>query len=156
MEKKINKEVLRTLKFTLFSISAGVIQISSFALLYNLLHIAYWISYLIALLLSVLWNFTLNRRYTFRSAANVPIAMLKVLGYYCIFTPLTTLGGQYLENILGWNGNIVTLMNMALNLVTEYLFTRFVVYCKTLDTNKLANRVQEKQLTEKSVTNEPL
>lgn len=140
--KKKHKELWRTLKFVLFSISAGIIEIGSFALLYNLLHITYWVSYLVALLLSVLWNFTLNRRYTFKSTANVPIAMLKVLGYYCVFTPLTTIGGAFLEGTLGWNGDIVTLLNMALNLITEYIFDKYVVYRKTIDTNHLAKREQ--------------
>ncbi len=144
MNKKEHKELWRTIKFGLFSISAGLIQISSFALLYDLLHITYWVSYLIALVLSVLWNFTFNRRFTFKSAANVPIAMLKVFGYYCVFTPLTILLGTYLEGTLGWNGNIVTLINMALNLITEFLFQKYVVYRKTIDTNDLARKESEK------------
>ncbi|MFA5635784.1 MAG: GtrA family protein, partial [Anaerovoracaceae bacterium] len=122
MEKFQNKELLRVTKFALFSLSAGIIELASFALLYNALHIIYWVSYLVALTLSVLWNFTLNRRYTFKSAANVPTAMLKVFGYYCIFMPVTTFGGHYLEGTVGLNGNIVTLMNMGLNLITEFLF----------------------------------
>ena len=64
------KESLRVLKFVLFSISAGVIQILSFTLFNELLHWSYWFCYLVALVLSVLWNFTLNRKFTFRSAAN--------------------------------------------------------------------------------------
>ena len=142
MEKKQNKELWRSIKFILFSISAGVIQIASFALLYDLFHVTYWISYLTALILSVLWNFTLNRRFTFKSANNVPVAMLKVLGYYALFTPITTLGGAYLEGTVGWNGNLVTLMNMGLNLVTEYLFDMFVVYRDSIDTNELAQKEQ--------------
>ena len=72
-EKK--KEFIRTVKFVLFSASAGIIQILSFALLNELMSWSYWPSYLISLTLSVLWNFTLNRRFTFQSASNVPIAM---------------------------------------------------------------------------------
>lgn len=144
MNKKEHKELWRTIKFALFSISAGLIQISSFALLYDLLHITYWVSYLIALVLSVLWNFTFNRRFTFKSAANVPIAMLKVFGYYCVFTPLTILLGTYLEGTLGWDGNIVTLINMVLNFITEFLFQKYVVYRKTIDTNDLARKESEK------------
>lgn len=138
MEKFQNKELLRVTKFALFSLSAGIIELASFALLYNALHIIYWVSYLVALTLSVLWNFTLNRRYTFKSAANVPTAMLKVFGYYCIFMPVTTFGGHYLEGTVGLNGNIVTLMNMGLNLITEFLFCKYVVYRNTIDTNDLA------------------
>lgn len=140
MEKNQRKEIWRTVKFVLFSISAGVIQMGSFALLYNYFEITYWISYLVALVLSVLWNFTLNRRFTFKSAANVPVAMMKVFAYYCVFTPVTTIGGAYLEGTLGWNGDLVTLMNMGLNLVTEYLFNLFVVYRDTIDTNELAEK----------------
>lgn len=140
MEKKEHKELWRTVKFVLFSISAGAIEMGSFALLYNAMHVTYWISYLVALVLSVLWNFTINRRFTFKSTANVPVAMLKVFGYYCVFTPISTLGGKFLEGALGWNGNWVTVINMILNLVTEYLFDRYVVYKDSMDTNDLAQK----------------
>lgn len=142
MEKKQHKELWRTVKFVLFSISAGAIELGSFTLLYYELQITYWISYLVALVLSVLWNFTFNRRFTFKSAANVPIAMLKVFGYYCVFTPVTTLGGSYLEGTLGWNGVLVTLISMVLNLITEFLFDKYVVYRNTIDTNDLAKKEQ--------------
>lgn len=138
MERDKHKELWRTVKFVLFSISAGAIEMGTFALMYNALHITYWISYLVALILSVLWNFTINRRFTFKSTANVPTAMLKVFGYYCVFTPISTIGGNFLESALGWNGNWVTVINMVLNLVTEYLFDRYVVYRNSMDTNDLA------------------
>ncbi len=130
------KELWRVVKFTLFSASAGLIEIASFALLNELLHLPYWLSYLIALVLSVLWNFTLNRKFTFQSAANVPIAMLKVAGYYAVFTPLSTLLEHQLAGRLGWNEYLVTGINMALNFVTEFLFQRFVVYRNSIDTAK--------------------
>ena len=72
------KELLRSLKFLLFSVSAGIIQLGGFALLNELLHLQYWLSYLIALVASVLWNFTFNRRYTFKSSENIGKAMLLV------------------------------------------------------------------------------
>lgn len=133
---KNKKEFLRVVKFFLFSVSAGVIEFVSFALLDAFTPMPYWGKYLIALILSVIWNFTLNRRFTFRSAENVPIAMLKVALFYAVFTPLSTLLGNYLSEGLGWNDLIVTLLNMALNLVTEYIYDRFVVFGKTLDTLK--------------------
>ena len=128
------KEFWRAVKFTLFSVSAGIIEIVSFTLLTELTDWSYWPCYLIALVLSVLWNFTLNRKYTFKSAANVPVAMLKVAAYYAVFTPLTTIGGNYLAETLGWNDYLVTSINMALNLITEFLFQRYVVYGKNVDT----------------------
>ncbi len=128
------KEFWRAVKFTLFSASAGIIEIVAFTLLTEFSGWSYWPCYLIALVLSVLWNFTLNRKFTFKSAANVPTAMLKVAAYYAVFTPLTTIGGNYLAENLGWNDYLVTAINMALNLVTEFLFQRYVVYGKDVDT----------------------
>ena len=130
------KEYWRFIRFALFSASAGLIEIGVFALLNELSGWSYWPCYLIALLASILWNFTLNRKFTFRSAANVPVAMLKVLGFYMVFTPATTLLGSYLADTLMWNGYLVTGLNMGLNFVTEYLFQRYVVYRNSLDTNK--------------------
>ena len=129
------KEFIRVVKFTLFSISAGLIEMGAFALLNELLHLPYWLSYLVALVLSVLWNFTLNRKFTFKSAANVPVAMLKVACYYAVFTPLSTLLEHYLAETLGWNEYLVTAINMVLNFVTEFLYQRFFVFGKSIDTN---------------------
>lgn len=126
-------ELARLLKFVLFSISAGLIELGSFALLNEWTTLSYWPCYLIALMLSVLWNFTLNWKFTFRSAANVPAAMAKVLAYYAVFTPLSTLLGQYLSETCGWNEYLVTALNMVLNFATEYLWQRLVVFGKSID-----------------------
>ena len=130
------KELLRTLKFTLFSASAGIIQVASFSLLNEVLHLEYWFSYLIALVLSVLWNFTLNRKYTFRSAANVPVAMLKVAIYYAVFTPLSTWWTAWLTGpgVL-WNEYLVLAITMIINFTTEFLYDRFLVFGNSIDTN---------------------
>lgn len=133
-------EIKRGIKFAIFSVSAGVIEFASFALLNVFTSWDYWLKYLIALILSVLWNFTLNRHFTFRSAGNVPIAMLKVACFYLVFTPVTTILGNYLVETLGWNDLLVTIINMAFNLVTEYLYDRYIVFRKTIDTNKLAKK----------------
>ena len=137
------KELLRAVKFTLFSISAGVIEIVSFSLLTELTVLPYWPCYLIVLVLSVLWNFTFNRRYTFRSAGNVPKAMALVAAYYCVFTPLSTLGGNFLAN-LGWNEYLITGLNMVVNFVTEFLYDKYVVFRGTVDTNSLANPAEDR------------
>ena len=130
------KEFVRMVKFAFFSVSAGAIEIGSFALLNEVWHLPYWISYLVALVLSVLWNFTLNRRFTFKSAVNVPVAMLKVAAYYAVFTPLSTALEHWLTAGLGWNEYIATGINMLLNFVTEFLYQRFFVFGKSLDTRK--------------------
>ena len=145
MQSQRKKELLRSLKFLLFSISAGIIEIVSFTLLTELTPLPYWPRYLIALILSVIWNFTLNRRFTFRAANNVPVAMLKVAAYYAVFTPLSTWLGNYLTGSLGWNEYLVTALNMVLNFVTEYLFDTFVVFRGAIDTNDLAKKEAEKE-----------
>lgn len=127
------KEMLRTVKYTLFSISAGLIQIGSFTLFNEVLCWQPWLAHLVSLVLSVLWNFTLNRKFTFHSAANVPIAMLKVAAFYLVFTPLSTWWTAALTT-LGWNEYVIEAINMLTNFVTEYLFMRFVVFRGSIDT----------------------
>ena len=130
------KELLRTIKFTLFSISAGVIQTVSFTLLNEIWHFRYWESYLVSLVLSVLWNFTLNRKFTFQSANNIPIAMIKVAVFYAVFTPLSTWWTKVFTEDLHVNEYIVLIGTMLINFVSEYLYQRFVVFGKSLDTAK--------------------
>ena len=132
------EELKRTVKFVLFSISAGLIEIGSFELLNVLTPWDYWVKHIISIVLSVLWNFTLNREFTFRSASNVPVAMLKVAAFYAVFIPVTTVLGDYLVKTCGWNDTIVKVLTMLLNFVTEYLYDRFVVFGKSIDTNKRA------------------
>lgn len=131
--KETKRESIRVLKFILFSASAGIIQIGSFALLNELFGMRYWPCYLISLLLSILWNFTFNRRFTFKSNANIPRAMLLVLAFYAIFTPATTLLGDWLAEDMLWNEYIVTGINMGLNLTLEYLYQRYIVYRNKVD-----------------------
>jgi len=133
----------QAVKFTLFSISAGIIQLGSFSLIHEVIlgeaadhasGLSYWVPYLISLILSVVWNFTFNRRYTFQSAANVPIAMAKVFGFYCLFTPISTILGNLAATNLLFSANstvndyVILIITMACNLVLEYLFCKFVVY----------------------------
>ena len=133
-------EAGRAFRFVLLSASAGLIEFVSFTLLNEFTTMRYWPCYLIALVLSVLWNFTLNREFTFKSAGNVPRAMGLVALFYCVFTPLTTMLGNFLAEGLGWNEYLVTGINMALNLVTEYLYDTFVVFRGSIDTNKRAQK----------------
>lgn len=121
------QNLIQILKFTLFSISAGVIQTVTFALLYDVIHLFYWLSYLTSLVLSVLWNFTFNKKFTFKSAANVPIAMAKVFLFYLVFTPLSLWLGQLAENS-GVDGNIVFVITLLSNFILEFLYCKFVVY----------------------------
>ena len=134
LKKENKKQMWQAIKFTLFSVSAGIIQIVSFALLEIFIK-DYWMPYLISLVLSILWNFTLNRRYTFKSAANVPIAMAKVFGFYLLFTPLSTYLGNMAEGY-GINDFVILIVTMLANFVLEFLFCKFVVYRGKEDTLK--------------------
>ncbi len=143
-EHKDATSVWQVLKFTLFSISAGLIQIAAFTLMETVFHLPYWPSYLTALVLSVLWNFTFNRRYTFRSDASVARSMLLVALFYAVFTPVSTWWGHALTTA-GWNDFLVLAGTMVVNFVTEFLYQRFVVYRNRIDTNDVARRASEKE-----------
>ena len=142
-EHKDVTSVWQVVKFTLFSISAGLIQVAAFTLMETMFHLPYWPSYLTALVLSVLWNFTFNRRYTFRSDASVGRSMLLVALFYAVFTPVSTWWGHALTTA-GWNDFLVLAITMAVNFVTEFLYQRFVVYRNRIDTNDVARRANEK------------
>lgn len=123
------ESIIQFIKFLLFSISAGVIQIASFSILFSLIHLEEWIAHLISLVLSVLWNFTFNRKFTFKATNNIEIAMLLVALFYVVFTPLSTLLVDYLTEI-NWNGYVVEIGSMILNFVLEFLYCKFIVYRK--------------------------
>ena len=138
-----NRNLWQMLKFTFFSISAGLIQILSYTLFYEVFGWTnYWMSHVPSLILSVLWNFTFNRRYTFRSDASISRSMLLVALYYAVFTPLSAWWGPALQNagMLHW---LVEGFNMLVNFVTEFFYQRFVVYRHRIDTNKLAQKKKQ-------------
>ena len=133
---KDKKELLRKVKFTLFSISAGIIEIVIFTILEKFTNFSYWACYLPALVASVIWNFTLNREYTFKSTVNIPKAMFLVFLFYLVFTPTSTLLGNYLAENLHWNDFLVTALNMLANFVLEYLYDKYIVFKDTIDTKE--------------------
>ena len=147
-KKKFDKnEFFRVLKFVGFSISAGVIQIASFEILYHAINWLWWPSYLISIILSVIWNFTFNRKFTFQSANNVYVAMGWTLIYYVAFIPVSVFGGDALENI-GWHGTLVTVLMMLLNFVTEFAWQRYFVFRKSINTKPLSKTVNMKLQSE--------
>ncbi len=151
------QNLIQALKFTLFSISAGIIQIISYTLLLEVFKLDEWICHLTALILSVLWNFTFNRRYTFKSAANLPVAMLKVALFYVIFTPLSTWGIAALSSLeIGKSIPAYSILieagMMIVNFITEFLYCRFVVYRGNMYTNDLGQKEME-ELAQSEETN---
>ncbi len=143
------QELWRAVKYTLFAASAGIVQVASFALLNEVFMQTeeYGWTYFIALALSVIWNFTFNRRYTFQSATNVPKAMALVLAYYAVFTPLSIWWGDALTAI-GWNEYLVLGGTMLVNFITEFLFQRYVVFRNSLNTNDIAKRKEAEAVAE--------
>lgn len=139
------KEVIRTLKFVIVSASAGIIELAVFTLMNEFTGLKYWPCYLTALVASVVWCFTINRRYTFQSTKNVPRAMAMVFAFYLVFTPASTILGNYLAETLHWNEYLVTAINMALNLSLEYLYDTFVVYRNEMDNNDIAAKKKAKE-----------
>ena len=147
------REIFRAVKYTLFAASAGIIEFGSFTLLTlipelnpELNHSIYWIPALISLVLSVIWNFTFNRRYTFQSANNIPVAMIKVLAYYVVFAPLSIwLAQMYLIDTLEWNEFLVKAIVMLVNFITEFLYQRFFVFRDSLDTRVKKIKLKNKE-----------
>lgn len=137
------QNTVQFIKFTLFSMSAGIVQVVSFTLLNELTPFSYWPCYLIALVLSVVYNFTVNRKFTFKSVANIPIAMMKIAVYYSLFTPLSTWWGDYLTNI-GWNDYLVLAGTMVINFVTEFMVYRFLVYRNSINSSVSGQKDQER------------
>ena len=148
MTQKLSKKenMAQVIKFAIFSASAGIIQTLAFTALNELTAWPYTPKYLIALTLSVLWNFTLNREFTFKSANNVPLAMAKVALFYCIFTPLSTWWGQAMSDA-GINEYIILFLTMGVNLTSEFLYDRFFVFRGSMNTNKRAQNQKEKENT---------
>lgn len=137
---KDRTDFLKALKFTLFSVSAGIIQIVSYTIFLELLRLDTWLSYLVSLILSVVWNFTFNRKYTFKATEHLTRAMILVAGYYLVFTPLSTWWTAVLTGAnpftgveatcAQWLKYVVEIGTMVVNFVTEFLFQTFVVYAK--------------------------
>ena len=128
------KEFIRFIKFAFFSLSAGLVEIGSFTLFKEVINLPYWLCYMLALILSVVWNFTFNRKFTFKSSNNIPIAMLKVFAFYLVFTPLSTVFGNFLVS-KKINEYLVTIINMLLNFILEFFYQRYYVFKDSLDTN---------------------
>lgn len=145
------KEVIRAIKFAIVSASAGLVEIGVFTIMNEFTGLKYWPCYLTALIASVVWCFTINRRYTFKSTKNVPRAMAMVFAFYLVFTPATTILGNYLAETLHWNEYLVTGINMALNLSLEYLYDTFIVYRGEMDNNDIARK--DKSAKDKDAVN---
>lgn len=141
------QKILQVVKFAIFSCGAGIIQTVVYTLCTELIFknsdSLEWLSYTIALVCSVLFNFTLNRKYTFKSASNVPKAMLLVGLFYCAFAPYSIWLTNYLNVNQGWNEYLVLFIVMIQNLTFEFLWDRFVVFRKSINTQPQSKKKED-------------
>lgn len=147
-EKKDMKEIIRAVKFAIVSMSAGIVELGVFTLMNEFSGLKYWPCYLTALIASVVWCYTVNRRYTFKSGKPIPVVLAYAAAFYAVFTPATTVLGNYLAETLLWNEYLVTIINMTINLVTEYLYDTYVVYRNNMDNNSIAEKEKKKAAEE--------
>lgn len=175
MEAAKKKELLRALKFFLFSCSAGVIEVIFDVLIFtNIFNAvapdATWtksVSYLIGLVASVIWNFTFNRKFTFKAANNVPKAMGLAFLFYVFFTPLAEFFTAFLStgDILGiiditkwgitpvgldqagmlgdFGGFLITFIVMFCNMALEFPWQKFVVFRNSIDQTETVKKDEE-------------
>ena len=158
MDNKYFKKVLiQFLKFVAFSCGAGIIQFGVSTLLFRFTSMHYWLAYLIGLILSVIYNYTLNGLFTFKIKKKIWLVALLVLGYYAVFTPASLLWGAWLTdgNVLelftvkhaGWNEILVLAITMLINMITEFAYSKYVVFgTKT--------KIEESEEGTQTVTNE--
>jgi len=137
--REMKSSVIMFAKFVAFSCGAGVIQFGTFTLLNEVSGLNYWASYSIALVLSVIYNFTINRRYTFKSVNNIPIAMALAFAFYLLFAPYTIWLTDYMTDGalfgkgLGVNEYAVIVICMVQNLILEFVWWRFVIFRKSIN-----------------------
>ncbi len=141
------QQFFQFIKFTLFSASAGAIQLLSTTILHQWtgwLLDYYWLAYIIGLTLSVIWNFTFNRKFTFKAANNIPLAMTLVIIYNCIIVVPLALGGDALVNLWGeqW-GILVTAISLLINFITEFFWDKYIVFNQKV-TDKILNLFKKK------------
>lgn len=139
MKADEKKELLRTIKYFLVAASAGIIQFGTYALFLEVFHWKTWITYLLSLILSVLWNYTINRRFTFKSTASIGRSMALAFAYYLVFTPISTWWTKALVDDIGWNAYLVEIATMLVNGITEFLWQRFFIYRGQVDNREKEN-----------------
>jgi len=154
---KKNNSAWQFFKFLLCAASAGIIQFVTFTILQTIFKKTgtdqtlgtMWffqdgylkttfIATTCALVLSILWNFTLNRKFTFKAANNLPLAMVLAFCFYIPFYPFQTWYVGTIEQELFkytttnaiWPGLIAEGTVMIINFVLEFLWQKFVVFRK--------------------------
>lgn len=149
-KKEKRKGVLQFIKYALCAASAGIIQLALFSILQAVIpqsgktirfivedmDLVTFISTTVALCASILWNFTFNRKFTFKDAGNVPKAMLLAFLFYVPFYPFQTWYVHTIKSLLlgplstQASGIIAEGSVMVINFVLEFMWQKFVVFRK--------------------------
>lgn len=150
-EKRAKRqEKLQFVKYALCAASAGIIQFLTFTILQAVIpdngqtmhfivenmSVVTFSATTVALCLSILWNFTLNRKFTFKDAGNVPKAMVLAFIFYIPFYPFQTWYVHTIKELLGASINIDAAgiiaegTVMIMNFILEFLWQKFVVFRK--------------------------
>lgn len=161
------KGVVQFIKYALCAASAGIIQIVLFSILQTVLpkdmgnihfivedmQLGTFIATTVALCASILWNFTFNRKFTFKDAGNVPLAMFLAFLFYVPFYPFQTWYVHTIKTLLSHHinvdgaGIIAEASVMAINFALEFIWQKFVVFRKPKD-KKTATTQQEQNTAE--------
>lgn len=157
------KKAKRFLKYAIIAISGGLIQLTAYIILSDAIkldkHVSfdaiyqkqpwlteifydpdtgktYGLSYFIAVSLSVIWNFTFNRKYTFKSASNVPKAMLLFVLYYAFSIPFNCWAIVQLNKLVVFplSDKVILICIMLANGLPAFFYQRYVVFGRSLDT----------------------
>ncbi|MDO5025763.1 MAG: GtrA family protein [Trueperella sp.] len=124
---KLTETQLQAVKFTLLSGTAAVVEAGSYALFLALDLMPVSWAQAISVALSVLWNFTLNRKFTFKSTGNVPFAMLLVSLFYVAYIPISSVLAGLMDDA-GMHPAVIKIIWLLINFVGEFIWWKYVVF----------------------------
>ena len=149
-KKEKRKTLFQIIKYAICTASAGLIEFITFTILtktpilssmanekvwfFTENNLAWFVATAIALFLSIVWNFTINRKFTFKSAGNVPRAMSLAFLFYVPFFPFKLWFNSYMPEHLGVDSLLIEVITMLINGVLEFCWQKFVIYRKEQDT----------------------
>lgn len=162
-KREKRKGVMQFIKYALCAASAGIIQIVLFSILQAVIpsngktihfivedmDLVTFIATTVALCASILWNFTFNRKFTFKDAGNVPKAMILAFLFYVPFYPFQTWYVHTIKSLLveaiGTDGAGIIAEGtvMIINFALEFMWQKFVVFRKPKD--KQENKTEENE-----------
>lgn len=130
LRSRIQRYFTNFYSFLYFSLGAGVIKLVSFLLL-SLIDSGHGavlvLAEIVSVVLSGLFNFTWNRKFTFRSTNNIVPGMFLYGLYSLIATPAVA---SFIVDLTrrGWADWLAKAMKMALHFILDSLYCKFVIF----------------------------